>query len=295
MRFFKGSLFLVFALVLFQAAPFAEEAKGPNLWSISDDDTTIYIFGTIHILNQEVEWITPAFQEAFAQADGLILELTPDQGSPEIISPLIGKYGLLPAGENIKDRLSEQNYAKMVSVLGELGAPGNALDTMQPWLAGTFLSVQVAGVHGFLPEYGVEKILEQRATENGLPIYGLETAEYQISSFASISDEAQDALLRITLEEIDNIEEIFVEMRDLWLAGDVEGLDEMLNEDMDQIPGLAEAILYRRNRNWVGEIDDIMAVEGIFMIAVGTGHLVGEQNLLELLEAEGYGVILENP
>ncbi len=82
-------------------------------------------------------------------------------------------------------------------------------------------------------------------------------------------------------------------MRDLWLAGDVEGLDKLLNEDMEKIPGLAEAILYQRNRNWIGEINGIMEVEGTFVMAVGTGHLVGEQNVLLLLEAEGYEVVLE--
>jgi len=293
MRFIKSLLVPFFALVFIHSAAVAEEAKGPNLWSISDEDTTLYIFGTIHILNQEVEWITPAFQEAFANADGLILEISPDQNEPAIIQPLIGKYGLLPAGESIKDRLSEENYTKMVEVLEGLGTPGNALDTMRPWLAGIILSVQVAGQHGFLPEFGVEKVLEESARENNIPIYGLETAEYQISSLASLSDEAQDILLRLTLEEIEEIEETFITMRDLWLAGDVEGLNQWLNEDMEKIPGLAEAILYQRNRNWIGEINGIMEVEGTFVMAVGTGHLVGEQNVLLLLEAEGYEVVLE--
>ena len=293
MRLFKSLLVLFSAVFFIQSAAVAEEAKGPNLWSISDDDTTVYIFGTIHILNQEVEWITPAFQEAFANADGLILEISPDQNEPAIIQPLIGKYGLLPAGESIKDRLSEENYTKMVEVLEGLGTPGNALDTMRPWLAGIFLSVQVAGQHGFLPEFGVEKVLEESARENNIPIYGLETAEYQISSLASLSDEAQDILLRLTLEEIEEIEETFITMRDLWLAGDVEGLNQWLNEDMEKIPGLAEAILYQRNHNWIGEIAGFMEVEGTFVMAVGTGHLVGEQNVLELLEAAGYEVVLE--
>ena len=293
MRFIKSLLVLFSAFFFIHSAAVAEEAKGPNLWSISDEDTTVYIFGTIHILNQEVEWITPAFQEAFANADGLILEISPDQNDPATIQPLIGKYGLLPAGESIKDRLSEENYTKMVEVLEGLGAPGKALDAMRPWLAGIFLSVQVAGQHGFLPEFGVEKVLEASALENNIPIYGLETAEYQISSLASLSDESQDTMLKLTLEEIEDIEETFITMRDLWLAGDVDGLDKLLNEDMEKIPGLAEAILYQRNRNWIGEIAGIMEVEGTFVMAVGTGHLVGEQNVLLLLEAAGYEVVLE--
>ena len=295
MRIFKTLVVLFSAFLFIHSAAVAEENQGPNLWSISDDDTTVYIFGTIHILNQEVEWLTPQFQEAFANADGLILEMSPEQSDPAVIQPLMLKYGLLPTGESIKDHLSDENYSKMVSILKDIGAPGNALDNMRPWLAGIFLSIQVAITHGFLPEFGVETILEEGARQNGIPIYGLETAEYQITTLAGLSDAAQDIMLRLTLDDIDSLDKYFVEMRDLWLSGDVEGMNKYFHKEIELVPGLPEALLYRRNHNWIGEIRGILEVPGSYVVAVGSGHLVGEQNVLELLEAAGYEVILEKP
>ncbi len=269
MRIFKTLVVLFSAFLFIHSAAVAEENQGPNLWSISDDDTTVYIFGTIHILNQEVEWLTPQFQEAFANADGLILEMSPEQSDPAVIQPLMLKYGLLPTGESIKDHLSDENYSKMVSILKDIGAPGNALDNMRPWLAGIFLSIQVAITHGFLPEFGVETILEEGARQNGIPIYGLETAEYQITTLAGLSDAAQDIMLRLTLDDIDSLDKYFVEMRDLWLSGDVEGMNKYFHKEIELVPGLPEALLYRRNHNWIGEIRGILVVPGSYVVAVG--------------------------
>lgn len=292
MRTLKSFLLLAAVFLALLVPAQAGEASGPNLWKVGDEDTTVYIFGTIHILNKDVEWFTPQLQQAFQEAGTLVLELAPDQEDPAILNPLIGKYGLLPAGETLQTRLSEEEYANMVGVLEGMGAQGNALDTLQPWLAATFLTVQVAATYGFLPDYGVDKILQQTAADRDIPIYGLETAEYQISLLAGLSAENQKKFLSLTLEELNDIEEFFVEMRDAWLAGDSETLDALINRGFDEMPEFFEALLYQRNRNWVGEIDIMLEEPGIFLMAVGAGHLVGEQNLLELLQAGGLEVTL---
>jgi len=293
MRAVKSFLVIAALFFILQSPAFAEEQAGPNLWKTSDEDTTVYIFGTIHLLNEEVEWVTPQLHRAFQEADALVLELAPDQQEPALMQWLIRRYGLLPDGETLQTRLSEEEYATLTGALEGLGTPGNALDPLQPWLAATILTVQVAGSHGFLPEFGVEKILEQNAADNDMPIYGLETAEFQISTLAGLSRENQQTFLSQALEELGQIDDLFVEMRDAWLAGDTEGLDIMLNDGLEEMPELAEAILYQRNRNWAGKIDSMLEeLEGTVLIAVGTGHLVGEKSLLEILGKNGLEVTL---
>lgn len=292
MRFIKSLIVLFSAFFFIQSAAVAEEVKGPNLWSISDDDTTVYIFGTIHLLNQEVEWITPQFQEAFATADGLILELSPEQSSQAVFQPLMVKYGDLPEGESISDYLTKENYSKLTEMLEDIEVPVNALDKLRPWLAEVSLYNHVAFSKGFMSEYWVEFILEESARNNGIPIYGLETAEVLISNLAGVSKESQNFLIELTLEELEFLEENFVQVRDLWLAGDMEGLRSYFHEDLEKAPNLAEGLIYQRNRNWIGEIQGIMEIPGIYLLAVGTRHLVGKQNLLELLEKAGYDVVL---
>ena len=270
----------------------AEEASGPNLWKVGDEDTTIYIFGTIHILDKDTIWTTPQLLQAMDQANTLVLEMAPEQEDPAILNPLIVRYGLFGPGQSLKTTLSEDDYARLVEVIEGMGGVGNAMDALQPWLAATVLTVQTAASHGFLPEYGVEKGLEKMARDKGIPILGLETAEFQIQTLAGLSMENQKIMMQQTLDELDHLDEIFNDMRDLWLAGDTEGLDALINEGVEEIPEYSEALLYQRNRNWVGKVDTMLNKPGTFLIAVGTGHLVGEQNLLELLEKDGLTVTL---
>lgn len=268
-----------------------QERVGPTLWSLSDDDTTIYILGTIHILNKEVEWATPKIMQAFDQADALIMELGPDQDDPALVQGLIVKYGLLKGGETLKTLLEEEDYKKLSGALKGLGMPGNAFDTLQPWLAATVLTIQIASSHGFLPEYGVEKVLEKNAGEKGIPILGLETAEYQIAILAGLSPENQKIFLTLSLEELDLVDDLFIGMRDAWLAGDEESLNVLINQGTEEIPGFAEAILYQRNRNWVTELTGLMDIPGQYFVAVGTGHLVGTNSLIALLGEAGFEVV----
>ncbi|MEE8295845.1 MAG: TraB/GumN family protein [Sphingomonadales bacterium] len=293
MKPLKKIAVLFFSFLLFIPTSQAQEQGGPKLWSLSDDDTTIYIMGTIHILTKDVDWFRPGIKEAFEGSEALILELGPEQEDPAIIQPLIVKYGLLKGGETLKTLLSKEDYIRLSKALTGLGTPGNALDTLQPWLAATFLTVQVAANHGFLPQYGVEKILEKSAKKRGIPIQGLETAEYQIAILASLSPENQNIYLSLTLDELDLVEDIFIEMRDAWVAGDTETLDALINQGTEEIPGFAEAILYQRNRNWVGDLTELLEVPGQYFVAVGTGHLVGANNLIALLREAGFEVTVD--
>jgi len=237
-----------------------------------------------------VVWATPKIIQAFEGSDALVLELGPDQEDPALLQGLVVKYGLLKDGETLKTLLANEDYKKLSGALKALGMAGNAFDALQPWLAATVLTVQVASKHGFLPEYGVEKVLGKTAVDKGIPIHGLETAEFQISILSGLSPEHQKTFLILALEELNLVEDLFIEMRDAWLAGDEEGLDALINQGTEFIPGFAEAILYQRNRNWAEELSALMDVPGQYFVAVGAGHLVGANNLIALLVEAGFEV-----
>ena len=46
-------------------------------------------------------------------------------------------------------------------------------------------------------------------------------------------------------------------------------------------------LLTQRNKNWVKQLNVIMKSESVF-VAVGAGHLVGKDGLINLLKKEGY-------
>ena len=84
-------IFLTVFLVL--PKTYAEENTGPALWSIQDEDTVIHLFGTLHMMNEGVEWATPKIMSAFEASDTLILEVGHELLEKEVIQSLIAKYG----------------------------------------------------------------------------------------------------------------------------------------------------------------------------------------------------------
>ena len=49
------------------AAPAAPEAK-PAMWKLSDPDTTIYLFGTLHVQPSDLKWRTARVDKTVVHA-----------------------------------------------------------------------------------------------------------------------------------------------------------------------------------------------------------------------------------
>jgi uncharacterized protein YbaP (TraB family) len=260
------------------------------MWQVKDEDTTVNIMGTVHLLKPGTVWMNADITAALKNADKLYLELSPEQSSDQVMQDLVPKYGLLPANENLKDKIGEADFSALVEGLASFGVPAEALNRFRPWFAGlTYTALQYIKI-GYDDNAGVESVLTGLAQAEGKPILGLETAEFQISVFASLSEEDQIQFLRDALSEADEAAKIMSEMTTLWVTGDADQLGELMNEELKGAPALADKLLYERNANWINDIKTIMNEPGNFMIAVGSGHLSGEKSVIDLLKAAGLDV-----
>ena len=60
------------------AEPVAETAATPStpgLWKVADEDTTIYLFGTVHYLPPHMHWFGGQLPDAVAQAQEYVTEV----------------------------------------------------------------------------------------------------------------------------------------------------------------------------------------------------------------------------
>src|SRR5690349_19737532 len=73
--------------------PVAAAAPRPALWEVSDPDTKIYLFGTIHLLPKESQWRTPALEQAIGQSQGLFLETIIDEANPRELAGVMASIG----------------------------------------------------------------------------------------------------------------------------------------------------------------------------------------------------------
>ena len=265
----------------------AEPVKpaGPALWKVADEDTTIYLFGTIHVLPGEVEWYNTAVSEALDRSDTLVTEIPMGKEADAQAQQLLLASGMLPEGTTLRSLLDEEEKAAYEAALTKLSVPAAAFDRFEPWAAGITVTVLPLLQQGYSADAGVDKRLDELAgpdKQRG----ALETVEFQIGIFDSMEQDTQVDFLIAAAEMVDDTKAVLDAMVAEWLEGDADALAALMNEEMDD-PAVAEALLFTRNANWAEWIDTRLDQPGTVFMAVGAGHLAGERSVQDLLAARG--------
>lgn len=266
-----------------------QAAAEPAMWKASDEDSEIYLFGSIHLLNEGPDWQTETLGNALSLADYYYYELPMDAEAQGQMQALALQYGTAPEGETLSSYLNEGQKAAFDAAVTSFGMSPAALDPYRPWLAYLTLSVMSVQAAGFDPASGVETILMAQ-TDDARERY-FETAEEQIRFFADMSDEVQAQLLVTVIEQIEEGPETLARMADAWRAGDVDTLNEIVNGSLTEVSDeVYETLIVKRNQAWVEEIKTLMQGDEEAVIIVGAGHLIGEDGVPTLLQADGIKV-----
>ena len=172
----------------------AQTDADPAIWVVRDADTTIYLFGTFHLLDGR-PWFNDEVRTAFDASNELVVEAIIPENVAEL-QPVILRYAVDPQGRKLSDRLTPEQNEALGRALTSLGVPGAAFDMFEPW----FVSMTLAGVAaqrlGLNPANGPEGVLLRAAHERSLPIHELEGIEPQIRMFDTMPEEQQLAQLR---------------------------------------------------------------------------------------------------
>ncbi len=260
-----------------KAAAAANDAD-PALWVVRDKDTTVYLFGTIHVLKPGLTWFDEAVKTAFDRSDEVKLEIVmPD---PATMQGLVQATGVAaPGTPPLTQRLPEAKRAAFTRAVTDLGLPADALDRYKPWLAATQLSVAPLSKLGYSNSNGPEEVISAAAKQARKPVTGLETPEQQLGFFGSLSDQAQLQFLESTVEELPKLDSTMASMVDDWARGDPDALAREMNEELKSSPEVAKVLLTDRNARWATWIKGRMATPGTVFIAVGAGHLAGPDSV----------------
>jgi uncharacterized protein YbaP (TraB family) len=263
----------------------------PPVWKLSDEDSEIYLFGTVHLLPPDVDWRSEDMQAAFDAATTVYFEApVQDPDAQAGMVRVIQQTGLNPPGVTLSSLLSEDGNARLAELGPRLGFAPVALEPLRPWLAGIQIGVAQIVADGYDPSSGVETTLWPEAVDAGKELAFFETLEQQIGFFADMPIETQIGFLEGALEQIDEAPDMLDELVEHWLAGDMDAFEALVNEGMRETPGVYQAILVDRNIAWVDEIENMLDGSGVVFIAVGAAHLPGEQGVVTLLRERGYAV-----
>jgi uncharacterized protein YbaP (TraB family) len=265
---------LVAALAMGASPVLAE----PALWAIKDKDSTIYLFGTVHVLKPSTPWRSPKIAKAFQDADDVVMEIEQPE-DPATTRALMMKYGVDRAAP-LSTKLKPESYAKLQAAAQGMGFPPQALEPMRPWLAALTVSLTPLLKAGYDPESGVEKLLTAQAKAAGKPIAAFETMEQQVRFFADMTPAQEAQLLESTLDEIDDGPAKIDALVAAWAAGDQSELKrQMVDEMQTEYPDVYKLLLVDRNQDWANQLKTRLAGSGVSFVAVGAGHLTGPDSL----------------
>jgi Uncharacterized protein conserved in bacteria len=276
---------LLFCLVLL--LPAAAIAR-PALWVVKDADTTIYLFGTVHLLPNDTAWHYPALDRAVADSRTLYIELTDDDQANMLA--LVLRYGM-DVAHPLSSLLNPSEQLRLSMAATKAGVPGGmqALNVMRPWLAALTLATAPLLKAGLDPEHGVDKQLKAQMAGAGKQVLGLETAEQQIRFLADMPQSVELAFLRSSIRDADKGTIELTELIDAWKNGDVATIARLEDEDLRQTePKLYQRLLVRRNQDWAARIGDLLRNHnGTIFIAVGAAHLAGPDSVQAQLHKLG--------
>ena len=288
----KRALLLALALLpaCTQAKAPPPPAARPALWKVVDRDTTVYLFGTIHVLPKGMVWVGPKLNAAMAASSGLVLE-TVIPKDPAVLGGVMAKLGVSPGLPPLLDRVPPKSRAKLAKAVTESGVPLAALDKLETWAAGLALSASAIGKLGVGREDGAEAALTDRFARAGKPVSGLETPEQQLGYFDGLPEAAQRKFLVSIAEDASDPAKEFAAMIAAWRSGNVRQIALSFDDELKLSPELADALIARRNANWAEWVTKRMAQPGTLFVAVGAGHLAGKGSVEELLARRGLKVV----
>ncbi|MEE4153980.1 MAG: TraB/GumN family protein [Erythrobacter sp.] len=274
-------------LALFGAAP--AFAEGPALWKVADEDTTIYLFGTVHALPEDVEWYDEDIAAALNSSDTFVTEIGMDPATEQAAQAYAMQAAMLPAGTTLRSLLNEEQSAAYEAALGKIGMPAQAFDQFEPWMAGLTLTMLPLLQQGYSPDSGVEKILLAKLGPDTARD-ALETGEFQIGIFDTLPQDKQIAFMMEAAEGVDEAKATLDAMVAEWVKGDADALAVIMNDGLTDA-AIASALLYDRNATWAEWIDTRLAEQpGTVFMAVGAGHLAGEKSVQDYLAKRGLTV-----
>jgi hypothetical protein len=291
-RFHRRVVFLRMAVaiaVALLATAQAAQAK-TFAWKATGKGGTIYLIGSIHVMSEGFYPLNPALEAAFKDSDLLVEEVDLAEMLDPAAQMAILSRGMLPPNQSLDKVLSPATLALVQKTAGDLGGVGGPLMRFKPWMLAIALQGLELAKAGFDPALGLDKHFYDQAKAAGKAVQGLETAEFQISRFDTMTMEQQDRMLAQTLKELATETATVGMLGDAWKTGDIAGVESIALADLKSDPLMYQRLLVERNRNWMPKIEALFARLGRALVVVGAAHMVGPDGLLAMLRAKGYTI-----
>ena len=261
-----------------------------TLWKVKGEQNTLYLLGSIHLMPPELYPLAEPYNDAFDDAEKVVFEIDESIQNQVLAQESMLRYAKLSPGKKLSDLIDSDDYAVIRQLAKENNVPMLMIDPFDPWFSSiTLIGLQYLNA-GLSPEHGIDQHFMRRAQQAGKPILGLETLDDQFGMFDSVSMDVQTDMLIETLKQEVDMQDFVDQMLEDWQTGDMQGLEKLLMDEFDEAPELYDAMLVKRNLNWLQQFAPMLKDSDDYLVVVGAAHMLGKDGMVKLLQDQGYNV-----
>ena len=295
-------LAVAFVSVSLSGCSLKDKPRQHFLWKISDQNSSVYILGSIHFADKTFYPLDSVIVNAFDRSDELAVEIdisdsTVFQKSMHL-SSLLGK---LDGDKTLDMFLPEDALYSLDSLCLAWSIPVDFFSGYKPWAAAMTLS-SIANQHaGLDARLGIDLYFLTMARKMKKKIISLETVELQVNLFTGmdIPDSIGVFAMRNMIKDIALLDSSIAKFKNAWKTGNDSLLTyaanmrmgEFSHEDSLMQDFMYDKILYSRNGRMADSVSKFLDEDRNVFVVVGAAHLTGfKKNVIEILRRKGLTV-----
>ncbi|MES2588678.1 MAG: TraB/GumN family protein [Bacteroidota bacterium] len=249
------SLHLFFCSIFLSSGLIAQSVVTNNqlLWQISGNGLkkASYLYGSYHSNDPRVFKLSDSTYSAFLNAEAVVLEAD--------IYQLFSEYDMRLKTATIK-----------------FDSKG------KPFTSDTKATQTKYGSEDGRPQF-LDLYFQQMAYNMGKAFFPLETVEEQLDAFEAVYERTA------TQKNLQDLKIVQDNLFNAYLQGDIERVRTIIQSQLNDSKNAYDRLIVKRNVNMVNGIDTLCRKKSLF-VAVGCGHLAGNEGIITLLRKKGYHV-----
>jgi len=295
LRIYIGRFLGVAVLLALPTMSIAENALPshvtPALWRVHGGTSTVYLFGSLHILPPGYHWTTPEIEHAMSASDLFIFEVPVDEAALQDQKAFIVEHGLLPPKQSLRTLLSANEFQTYSAVLRRAGLKPEHFEHYRPWLAAVMVGLAYLHRDDLVSLKGADDDLMVYARDHEKKSIYLESIREQMELLTNGDDNGHVKALKNLILSLPQSRTQEKELFESWSSGDAKHFAALLDGYFKGRPQAREFLVDRRNRDWLRPLKEALAQpNSTAIMTVGAAHIGGEKGLLALLCGEGYDV-----
>ena len=295
-------LAVAFLSVSLSGCSLKDKPRQHFLWKISDQNSSVYILGSIHFADKTFYPLDSVIVNAFDRSDELAVEIDVSDSSvyqkSVLLSSLLGK---LDDDKTLDMFLPEEALYSLDSLCLAWSIPVDFFSGYKPWAAAMTLSSIANQRSGLDARLGIDLYFLTMARKMKKKIISLETVELQVKLFTGmdIPDSIGVFAMKNMIKDIALLDSSIAKFKLAWKTGNDSllayaanmGADRFNHEDSLMHEFMYDKILYSRNDRMADSVSKFLDENRNVFVVVGAAHLTGhKKNVIDILRRKGLSV-----